>query len=55
MEANCKLWIHGANFMMDGYIDNDNMVYLLVPGHGGRSALPILASIAVRGFTIYPG
>ena len=54
MESNCKVWIHGANFMMDGYINDECQTFILVPGHGGRSAMPINAYI-FKGYTIYPG
>ena len=56
MEANCKIWIHGGNYMLDGYINGDCEVFILAPGHGGRSAIPIHASIFnIAGYTIYPG
>ena len=55
MEPNCKIWIHKANFMMDGYIDDECRAFIFIPGHGGRSALPINGNIMFEGFTIYPG
>jgi len=54
MEPNCKIWIHVANFMMDGYVDQEGQAFILVPGHGGRSAMQINAHM-FEGYTIYPG
>ena len=55
MEANCKIWIHG-HCMFDGFIDDNSDVFILAPGHGGRAAIPINASIfGIVGYTIYPG
>ena len=55
MESNCKIWIHKANFMMDGYIDDECRAFILVPGHGGRSAMSFSTLIWSFGYTIYPG
>lgn len=55
MEANCKIWVHG-HYMLDGYIDDNCDVFILAPGHGGRAAIPISASLfGAIGYTIYPG
>ncbi len=56
MESNCKIWIHGpGNFMVDGYIDDEGATFILIPGHGGRSAMSFSTLIWPLGYTIYPG
>jgi hypothetical protein len=56
MESNCKIWIHNNGYMVDGFIDSEYNVFILAPGHAGRSAIPISAAIFnIVGYTIYPG
>ena len=40
-KSNCLLWFSRLGLMWDGYIDEDNKLYMVYYPHGGVSLLPI--------------
>ena len=54
--SNCRLWFADMEMMWDGYIDDDNNLFVIYYPHGGIFMIPLdeYDERYVNNITIYP-